>query len=113
MAIKQQLTCAGTDLPTDQAQDCGLAPPRHAHQGRDLATRHVEAEVLQNDTVAVPESQVAQFNKWRGGGCGVHEKQEPEVPALVVLEALGWTGAHQDNQGILPRTNVLQRGKSL
>jgi len=88
LPIEQHLPLLGPVLPANQAQHGGFAAARHAHQGRDLATRHAKTDITQDDPLTISEGEVFQFDK-KGTGAVAHEKQEPGVPALVILIRIG------------------------
>jgi len=66
LAIEQHLARLGALLPANQAQHRGFAPARSAHERRDLATRHLQADVTQDHPLAIAEADVAQFHQGRG-----------------------------------------------
>jgi len=67
LSIKQNLAGAGFLLAADQAQHGGLAAAGGAHQGRDLATWHTQAEVFEDDPIPlgarVGEGHLFEFNE--------------------------------------------------
>ena len=58
LALKSQTARLGTVLATDQAQHRGFAAARCAHQGRDLAARHRQADAIQNHPLAIAKAHV-------------------------------------------------------
>ena len=48
LPIKQQLACAGADLPTDQTQDRGFATTRTTHHSNDFTAWELHIEARKN-----------------------------------------------------------------
>ena len=67
LAVKKNIAGAGFLLTADQAQHRGLAAAGGAHQGRDLATWHAQAEVFEDDPIPlgarVGEGHLFEFNE--------------------------------------------------
>jgi hypothetical protein len=63
LPIEQHLPLHGQQLPTDEAQDGGLATAGRAHQGHHLAARHPDVDVLQDDAIAVATGDPAQLDQ--------------------------------------------------
>ena len=66
LAVEQHLALLGALLAADQAQHGGLAATRSAHDGRDLAARYVQRNILEDlARAAVAEMDVLQLHQGR------------------------------------------------
>ena len=63
LPIEQHLPLLSMVLAADKAQHRRLATARCPHQSRDLATRHFQRKIAQDDALTIAKGDIAQLHK--------------------------------------------------